>query len=72
MSQSQCGRPPSQAGYASAVPERTFNVDGMSRPRLCGLSSRFQLLSPSEGQVAHVLLTRSPLSAEALRPTCMY
>ena len=44
----------------------------MSPPCLCGLSSRFQLLSPSEGQVAHVLLTRSPLSAEALRPTCMY
>ena len=29
---------------------------------LCGISSRFQLLSPSERQVAHALLTRSPLS----------
>ena len=29
---------------------------------LCGISSRFQLLSPSERQVAHVLLTRPPLS----------
>ena len=29
---------------------------------LCGISSRFQLLSPSEGQVAHALLTRPPLS----------
>ena len=29
---------------------------------LCGISSRFQLLSPSEGQVAHVLLTRPPLN----------
>ena len=28
----------------------------------CGISSRFQLLSPSEGQVAHALLTRPPLS----------
>ena len=28
----------------------------------CGISSRFQLLSPSSGQVAHVLLTRPPLS----------
>ena len=28
---------------------------------LCGISSRFQLLSPSERQVAHVLLTRPPL-----------
>ena len=36
-----------------------------SRCRLCtscGISSRFQLLSPSEGQVAHALLTRPPLS----------
>ena len=29
---------------------------------LCGISSCFQLLSPSKGQVAHALLTRSPLS----------
>ena len=29
---------------------------------LCGISSRFQLLSPSLSQVAHALLTRSPLS----------
>ena len=29
---------------------------------LCGISSRFQLLSPSERQVAHALLTRPPLS----------
>ena len=29
---------------------------------LCGISSRFQLLSPSVRQVLHVLLTRPPLS----------
>ena len=29
---------------------------------LCGISSRFQLLSPSQGQVTHALLTRPPLS----------
>ena len=29
---------------------------------LCGISSRFQLLSPSVRQVAHALLTRPPLS----------
>ena len=29
---------------------------------LCGISSRFQLLSPTERQVPHALLTRSPLS----------
>ena len=28
---------------------------------VCGISSRFQLLSPSEGQVDYALLTRSPL-----------
>ena len=28
---------------------------------LCGISSRFQLLSPVAGQVAHALLTRPPL-----------
>ena len=32
---------------------------------LCGISSRFQLLSPSERQIAHVLLTRPPLSIGA-------
>ena len=29
---------------------------------LCGISSRFQLLSPSERQITHALLTRSPLN----------
>ena len=29
---------------------------------LCGISSRFQLLSPSVRQVPHALLTRPPLS----------
>ena len=29
---------------------------------LCGISVRFQTLSPSERQVAHTLLTRPPLS----------
>ena len=33
-----------------------------STVRLCGISSRFQLLSPGMGQVAHALLTRPPLS----------
>ena len=29
---------------------------------LCGISIRFQMLSPSERQVPHALLTRPPLS----------
>ena len=35
---------------------------------LCGISSRFQLLSPTPGQVIHVLLTRSPLSTSKIHP----
>ena len=34
--------------------------------RLCGISSRFQLLSPCTGQVTHALLTRPPLSHRAI------
>ena len=32
---------------------------------LCGISSRFQLLSPSLRQVPHALLTRSPRARES-------
>ena len=35
---------------------------------LCGISSRFRLLSPSERQVAHVLLTRPPLRIQVICP----
>ena len=35
---------------------------------LCGISSRFQLLSPTPGQVPHALLTRSPLSYKFVIP----
>ena len=34
----------------------------------CGISSRFRLLSPSQGQVAHALLTRPPLSLPSAFP----
>ena len=33
----------------------------MRYDHLCGISTRFRMLSPSYGQVPHVLLTRSPL-----------
>ena len=58
-------RQPANAPQAhpSAVPVWTFNRKGMSPPCLCGLSSRFQLLSPCTGQVTHALLTRPPLSS---------
>ena len=39
---------------------------------LCGISDRFQSLSPSDGQITYVLLTRSPLTTEVVRSTCMY
>ena len=35
--------------------------------RLCGISSRFQLLSPCMRQVTHALLTRPPLSHSSIR-----
>ena len=36
--------------------------------RLCGISSRFQLLFPCIRQVTHALLTRPPLSHKHLHP----
>ena len=36
--------------------------------RLCGISSRFQLLSPCVRQVTHALLTRPPLSHKIIIP----
>ncbi len=44
------------------------------RPLLClsGLSTRFQALFQSNGQIAHVFLTRPPLTPEGVRSTCMY
>ena len=35
---------------------------------LCGISSRFRLLSPSQGQVTHALLTRPPLTFKVQAP----
>ena len=43
-------------------------------PRLCGISPGFPGLSPAQGQVTHVLLTRPPLASlpkEWTRSTCM-
>ena len=34
----------------------------------CGISDRFQSLSPSDRQVAHVLLTRPPLGYTEFHP----
>ena len=40
--------------------------------RVCGISVSFETLSPAEGQVSYVLLTRSPLVYCYTRSTCMY
>ena len=59
------GRPlPHQLANASrAHPQwpKPFTFSFMRRKRLSGISSGFPKLSQSWGQVAHVLLTRSPL-----------
>ena len=47
-------------GHLSAHKALTFK--GCPPKVSCGISSRFQLLSPAERQVPHALLTRSPLS----------
>ena len=46
-----------------AILQRINPLVGSScgNPTLCGISNRFQLLFPTEGQVPHALLTRPPL-----------
>ena len=39
---------------------------------LCGISVRFQTLSPSTGQVTHALLTRPPLSFREQAPLASF
>ena len=47
---------------AHPIPPEFFTPGHAALVRLCGFSSRFRLLSPCMGQVAHALLTRPPLS----------
>ena len=47
-------------GHLSA--HKALATRGCPLAALCGISSRFQLLSPTERQVPHALLTRPPLS----------
>ena len=44
------------------MPIKSLLVSSCELTRLCGISDRFQSLSPSERQIAHALLTRPPLS----------
>ena len=46
----------------SPLPQpRKFLCTLLNGTNVCGISSPFELLSPAEGQVNYVLLTRSPL-----------
>ncbi len=58
--------PHQQVNTPQAHPKVTakavFYTNIMRCSWLCGISTCFQVLSPSFGQVAYVLLTRSPLS----------
>ena len=47
--------------HPSAEACASFPLQTMRLKDLCGFSIRFRMLSPSDGQVTHVLLTRSPL-----------
>jgi hypothetical protein len=61
-----------------AIAETIFQLSIMRLKVLFGISSGFPKLSQTKGQVAHVLLTRPPLTSEesklssSIRSTCMY
>ncbi|PIA98513.1 hypothetical protein B1C81_39760 [Streptomyces sp. HG99] len=60
-------------GRGLILHRRSFPPRSMRSRVVSGIRPRFQGLSQSEGQIAHVLLTRSPLiHPEGLhRSTCM-
>lgn len=60
-------------GRGLILHRRSFQPPPMREKVLSGIRPRFQGLSQSAGQIAHVLLTRSPLiHPEGLhRSTCM-
>ena len=65
------GRPlPYQQANQTRVhltPPEFFHTVPCDTVRLCGIISRFQLLSPCVRQVTHALLTRPPLSHKQLQ-----
>ena len=60
-------------GRGLILHRRSFQPRPMRDRVLSGIRPRFQGLSQSEGQIAHVLLTRSPLIPTEVvhRSTCM-
>ncbi len=82
MSQSQCGRlvghhPTNKLIGREPIPhqKKPFPTTPCEEARIPGISADFPTLSQREGQVTHVLLTRSPLTTrsenQAARSTCM-
>ena len=59
-------------GRSPLLSPRKFNQHYLFAPMSCGISCRFQQLSPARGQVSYVLRTRSPLRYFYPRSTCMY
>jgi hypothetical protein len=59
-------------GRSPLLSPRKFHQHSLVMPVSCGISCRFQQLSPASGQVSYVLRTRSPLSDYSPRSTCMY
>ncbi len=61
-------------GREHILHRKNFPQPLMQGTVISGISHRFRWLSPSEGQITHVLLTRSPLEyppKEPFRSTCM-
>src|SRR5439155_24780273 len=60
-------------GRGLILHRRSFTPSRMPKMVISGIRPRFQGLSQSEGQIAHVLLTRSPLIPTEVvhRSTCM-
>ncbi|EFF93458.1 hypothetical protein SSTG_03777 [Streptomyces sp. e14] len=60
-------------GRGLILHRRSFPASKMPWRLVSGIRPRFQGLSQSEGQIAHVLLTRSPLIPTEVvhRSTCM-
>ena len=50
------------------IPPECFHTVSCDTVRLCGFTSRFQLLSPCMRQVTHALLTRPPLNRPEQAP----
>ena len=65
--------PYQQANRARAHPraDKPLTIKPCDLIVVCGISPPLGRLFPTLGQVAHVLLTRSPLTPEGMRSTCM-